>query len=174
MIDSTNPRVMADNIRQLAAAGSGGSTVVPNPEGAATANLEKLGIDGSIYSIPTYTPPTYSTSEKVDTGEKWVNGKKIYAKVFVLDAVKTLSVNGAWTSMGISDDTIEDILDVKAYSGGISSLGVCFSGVGGVMNSGVINLINISTYDSLSVTTFVLKYTEKTVSANSTRKTAKK
>ena len=52
MIDSTNPRVMADNIRQLAAARSGGSTVVPNPEGAATANLNKLGIDDSILSIP--------------------------------------------------------------------------------------------------------------------------
>ena len=52
MIDSTNPRIMADNIRQLAAAGSGGSIVVPNPEGAATANLTKLGIDDSILSIP--------------------------------------------------------------------------------------------------------------------------
>ena len=52
MIDSTNPRIMADNIRQLAAAGSGGSTVVPNPEGEATANLTKIGIDTSILSIP--------------------------------------------------------------------------------------------------------------------------
>lgn len=50
MVDSTNPRVMADNIKMLAA--NGGATVEANPEGEAAADLEKLGVDGTIYGIP--------------------------------------------------------------------------------------------------------------------------
>ena len=51
MVDSTNPRIMADNIKMLAA-GSGGSSVVANPEGEATEDLAKLEVDGTVYGIP--------------------------------------------------------------------------------------------------------------------------
>lgn len=51
MVDSTNPRVLADNIRELAAR-EVGPAIEANPEGAATEDLEKLGIDGTVYGIP--------------------------------------------------------------------------------------------------------------------------
>ncbi len=91
MIDSTNPRIMADNIRKLSeASGSGGSTVVPNPEGEATGDLSSLGIDGSKYTIPVYSPVDYSTSE-VDTGIKWVDGSSIYRKTISFGEVAAAS-----------------------------------------------------------------------------------
>ena len=55
-----------------------GTTVEANPEGAATAELSKLEVGETIYSIP--KEPDYSTSE-VDTGVKWIDGKEIYRKV---------------------------------------------------------------------------------------------
>lgn len=80
MVDSTNPRIMADNIKMLAAGGgSGGTTVVANPEGAATGELEKIGIGEGIYSIP--KSPDLSTNE-FDTGIKWVDDRVIYGRVY--------------------------------------------------------------------------------------------
>ena len=104
MIDSTNPRIMADNIRQLSAAGSGGSAVVPNPEGEATGNLSSIGIDGSKYSIPVYSPVDYSTDE-VDTGIKWVDGSSIYRKTISFGEV------AATTSKNV-DHNITNLGDV--------------------------------------------------------------
>ena len=92
MVDSTNPRVLADNIKMLAARGSG-STVEANPEGAATANLEKLGVEGTVYGIPTYTPPNFSTSE-TDTGIKWIDNSPIYRIVKTFDASDIVSESG--------------------------------------------------------------------------------
>ena len=37
-----------------------------------------------------YTPPAYSTS-KYDTGKKWVDGRPIYGKVFILPALSSTS-----------------------------------------------------------------------------------
>lgn len=103
MIDSTNPRIMADNIRHLAAAGSGGSTVVPNPEGESAGDLSSLGIDGTKYGIPVYSPTAYSTDE-ADTGVTWIDGNKIYRKVI---SVGTLPNN-----------------TTKSIATGISNLGI--------------------------------------------------
>lgn len=92
MVDSTNPRIMADNIKMLAAGGSG-STVEANPTGAATADLEKLGVDGTIYGIPTYTPPGFSTSE-VDTGRKWIDNSPIYQIVKLFSSSDIVAETG--------------------------------------------------------------------------------
>lgn len=61
MIDSTNPRIMADNIKMLAASNTGGTAVEANPEGTATADLEKLGVNGTIYAIPVLNLSTTET-----------------------------------------------------------------------------------------------------------------
>lgn len=82
MFDSYNPAVLNEAL-QKGAGGGGGTTVVANPEGAATAELSKLQVGESIYEIPVYTPFDFSTTE-VDTGKKWIDGKEIYCKVVEL------------------------------------------------------------------------------------------
>ena len=79
--DSTNPRVIADNIKKLDARPFAG--VIANPEGEAVDSLEKIDINGEIYEISSYTPPQFSTDE-FDTGKKWIDGSKIYGKIFDL------------------------------------------------------------------------------------------
>lgn len=116
MVDSTNPRVMADSIKQLAAAKKSGSEVVANPEETATDNLEKLGVDGTVYDIPTYQAPGYSIDE-VDTGVTWLDGKKIYRKVISVGALPnatTKSVATGITNLG----TMLKIYGVASTSAG--------------------------------------------------------
>ena len=59
MVDSTNPRIMADNIKELNAGTQANAKVI-----------EALG--------------TYSLTE-VDTGKKWIDGSVIYRKIFIVD-----------------------------------------------------------------------------------------
>ena len=61
MTDSTNPRVMADNIRELSAGQAAQGTKLE-------AEIEALG--------------SYSATE-VDTGKKWIDGKSIYRRVII-------------------------------------------------------------------------------------------
>ena len=117
MIDSTNPRILADNIRQLVAAGSGGSTVVPNPEGEVTGVLSSLGIDGSKFSIPQYTSLGYST-EEVDLGIKWIDGNEIYRKTFDLETAVVVSrENFTDVDSVIKIDDADTFIDVFSVSG---------------------------------------------------------
>ena len=124
MIDSTNPRIMADNIRKLSeASGSGGSTVVPNPEGEATGNLSSLGIDGSKYTIPVYSPPEYSTTE-YDTGKKYVDGRSIYGKD--IEVAQDFIAGTVEITTGVTDAHI--LTDLKCFCN-YGSEEVCLSGI---------------------------------------------
>lgn len=55
--------IYADVIRKDVATGSGGSEVVANPSGTATADLEKLEVDGTIYSVSQGGSGTLSAQE---------------------------------------------------------------------------------------------------------------
>lgn len=70
MIDSTNPRIMADNIRELASA-SGGTSVVANPEGSSTEALTKVLIDNVVYGI----------GEGIKAGQATLSGGDSYATI---------------------------------------------------------------------------------------------
>lgn len=83
MFDSYNPAVLNEALQKGAGGSGGGTTVVANPEGEATAELSKLQVGESIFEIPVYTPFDFST-EEVDTGRKWIDGKEIYCKVVEL------------------------------------------------------------------------------------------
>ena len=72
MIDSTNPRQMANNIEELkkslnalsasvAALTSSITPVVANPEGDATVQLTKVQIGEVIYGFEAITPPEETT-----------------------------------------------------------------------------------------------------------------
>ena len=63
MIDSTNPRIMADNIRELesklnalSATIEAINQVTPNPEGDATVQLTKIQIGSVVYGFEEITP----------------------------------------------------------------------------------------------------------------------
>lgn len=61
--------------------GGEGSAVEPNPTGTPTATLNKLGIEGTVFKIPSGSSGgiNYSTEEQ-DTGMRWIDGKPIYQK----------------------------------------------------------------------------------------------
>ena len=127
MTDSTNPRVMADNIKELAASTGGivsveanptgtatadlekldvdgtiygiseSVSVEANPEGEATVDLEKLGVDGTIYGIPEGGLPDLSTTE-VLTGRNY-NGVPTYTAIVYFSEVIQINSNLSWYTM---------------------------------------------------------------------------
>ena len=140
MIDSTNPRIMANNIRELAAnSGGGGTTVVANPEGEATAALAKLQVGEGIYSIPQPTtveanpvgeattgltklevgstiysiPQAYTpisySTTEQDTGLKWIDNSTIYSKTYEIENAATLT-SQQWSP--ISDINLPDVASI--------------------------------------------------------------
>ena len=143
MVDSTNPRIMADNIKMLAAS-SGGSSVVANPEGEATEDLAKLEVDGTVYGIPEievnpegeatedlaklevggtiYAIPepesgvAYSTTEQ-KIG-KWVDNKDLYMRTFTTDSGVT-----SWTFINDSSIDIKGCIPEATYADCSSSAG---------------------------------------------------
>lgn len=94
----------------------GGGYVLP------TATAERLGgvkvgnglsVDESgvlSANVTPYTPPAYSTDE-VNTGVKWIDGRDVYRKVILLDSPITINSN-AWSAD--IDLTAEKLIDVKA------------------------------------------------------------
>lgn len=103
MIDSTNPRIMADNIRKLSTM-TGGTIVTANPEGAATGNLEKIGIGDGIYKVN--SEDEYSTTEKV-VG-KWLDGSPLYEK--------TISYTGEITTSYVKIAELGTAVDNLIYT----------------------------------------------------------
>jgi len=131
MVDSTNPRVMADNIKMLAAAGGGGHEVVANPEGAATGDLEKLQVGDIIYEIPVYSPPEYSTTE-YDTGKKYIDGRSIYGKD--IEVAQDFTAGTVEISTGVTDAQI--LTDLQCFCN-YGSENTCLSAI--YSNPGQIN-----------------------------------
>ena len=111
MVDSTNPRVMADNIKTLAAAG-GGTTVVANPEGEATDTLEKLGVGEGIYSIPQapeVVPIEYCEENLAfSSGEAWLKDK---------DGNQLVAGDVVLTAFGLTETSNKHVYNVFIDSG---------------------------------------------------------
>ena len=85
MIDSTNPRQLADNIRKLwDKFKSISGDLLPSRSTATTGQILKLTGENKTPNWSdeySYTPPAFSETE-VNTGQKWIDGKEIYTKVF--------------------------------------------------------------------------------------------
>lgn len=85
MIDSTNPRQLADNIRKLwDKFKSISGDLLPSRSTATTGQILKLTGENKTPNWSdeySYTPPAFSETE-VNTGQKWIDGKEIYRKVF--------------------------------------------------------------------------------------------
>lgn len=108
IVDSTNPRIMADNIREIARNG-GGSDL---PEVTSADNGKVLGVvEGSWNKMDAPAGGVnYSTTEQ-DTGLKWIDGKTIYQKTVVKSDSITSGVDNA-VLHGI--DNIDEVIDYDA------------------------------------------------------------
>lgn len=104
-------------------------------------NAALSDIKNKIDTNTAYTPPAYSSTEEVNTGRKWVDGRDIYCKVYqgvfpVISQAATVTV-------------IENFNDDPVYFHSIintpdsSSLGYDRFAVGKTTNN--IRLINVST-----------------------------
>ena len=168
MIDSTNPRIMATNIRELAAASGGRTNVVANPEGTATVNLVKLKVGKTIYGIPGSGAVNYSTNE-FDTGEKWIDGSIIYGKVYTPASAIQLSTQGMGTDITSAITNVSDISLIIGASAHQEETSLYLPIAVDISNG----TITAYTFVNATVDVIVLKYI-KAAPANSTKRTSKK
>lgn len=81
--DSTNVRVIADNIKKLEKMVKEAGSELPTPGAGDTGKILKVGSDGyELAAEYSYTPPAFSSTSGVNTGQKWIDGKDIYQAVF--------------------------------------------------------------------------------------------
>lgn len=87
-IDSTNPRVIADNIRKLDDAVQAAASELPEVETTDEGKVLTVNASGkwAVLDLPASIPKDYSLTE-TDTGLKWIDGKNIYSKTFYFEAV---------------------------------------------------------------------------------------
>lgn len=108
MIDSTNPRILADQIRALwnkvkSITGLPATTSATDGQ-ILKLNSEKEATWADEYS---YTPPAYSETE-VNTGQKWIDGKEIYMKVIsgtvpAIEASSNITVDELTSDINLID-----------------------------------------------------------------------
>jgi hypothetical protein len=94
-----------------------GTTVVANPSGTATDDLEKIQIGSTIYDIPSgggasvYMSDYYSTEERV-VG-RWTDGKPLHQKT--LDLGSNVTINGnTWYNTSISATDVDKVIHTFA------------------------------------------------------------
>ena len=150
--DSTNPRIMADNIKRLEnEIKSGGSilptvttsdegkvltvnssgnwdaenpvTELPDTTSATAGQVLKLDSDKKPEWADEYSyTPPSYSTTEVNTGKKWKDGRDVYSKIVELT---TPSTSGSWSLMphGISD--IDKAVMIQAYVEGTSNSVYC-------------------------------------------------
>ena len=127
MIDSTNPRSMADNIRKLwDKFKSISGDLLPSRSTATTGQILKLTGENKTPSWAEeyrYTPPAYSKTE-VNTGQKWIDGKDIYRITYsgttVAKTTDTLFIDTEKTSSDIETIVHMDYVVKQAGLIGVS------------------------------------------------------
>lgn len=155
----------------------GGTTVVANPSGTATDDLEKIQIGSTIYDIPSggggeqlYLSDYYSTEERV-VG-RWTDGKPLYQKTFDLGSSVSIN-NNTWydTSFKPSDYDMEKVIAINTGLNDNTDINV-WESLGAVANntSDKISILNARA-GSITIRYFTLQYT-KTTDAPGTGPTA--
>ena len=112
MIDSTNPRQLADNIRKLwDKFKSISGDLLPSRSTATTGQILKLTGENKTPSWAdeySYTPPSYPASGEVNTGQKWIDGKDIYIKTVTGTIPQIAAGDTAVVDLGIVCNTLID------------------------------------------------------------------
>ena len=81
--ESKNIQTIADNIRTLENQINALDVEIPPHASADSGKILSVDSEGDLewkteYS---YTPPAYSSTEEVNTGQKWIDGRDVYCKV---------------------------------------------------------------------------------------------
>lgn len=98
----------------------------------------------------------YSTEEQ-NTGIKWVNGKYIYQRSYILPNEVTITNTWDWTSLGVSAENIETYISAFAQN----NSGVCWCVNCNTVN-GNISMSTGRNQDTITVKTFTIFYTKTT------------
>ena len=109
-----------------------------------------------------YTPPAYST-EEVNTGRKWIDGKDIYEKVITLETTLTVSRNG-------SDTHITPVHETMISAKGNASNGACINFMEFVQDG----TIHLACSNDFAVNNIIFEYTKPTPTEATNNRTVKK
>ena len=152
MIDSTNPRQLADNIRKLwDKFKSISGDLLPSRSTATTGQILKLTGENKTPSwADEYTPPAYSETE-TETGQKWTDGREIY-KICISGTTPEITASG---SFDLFDFSGKEIIELFGYLE--NAYGRCF------MNSTVIGSVTIGLYQKTNG--YVALYTNSTANS---------
>lgn len=129
--------------------------VEANPAGTATANLTKLGIGGTVYSITGSgggSSHTYSTTEQI-VGT-WIDGSDIFETTF--DVTNPVAIGVNWT--GVQSIVIANIDRVISVQGFGDNLKYCFPLIG-AHDAGYLECKSNTSNDNL-VRYFTVQYTK--------------
>ncbi len=114
MVGSTNPRIMADNIRKLEGKIKA-NDVVANPTGDTTADLTKIEIDGVKYSIIGEAMAKYVSYDNTDSG---LTADDVQAAIDELAPALTSFIKGSLTNIDhlvVTDN--ENAITFECYTG---------------------------------------------------------
>lgn len=155
--DSLHPYIMDARLKK--ATGSGGISNIPIASADTVGGIKVpdnsgITIDGSGNAYA-YKPINYSTNE-VNTGRKWIDGKDIYEKVVVLE--NAISVSTSWTDLSISNAEY----DVMVHANGIHADGSCYPLILDLHNSEQATTLYAKASASIDVKTLVFEYTKPT------------
>lgn len=123
MIDSTNVRVLADNISKLwDKIKSISGDLLPSRSTATTGQILKLTGENKTPAWSdeySYTPPAYSETETA-TGQKWIDNKDVYCRVFSSNTPGTASA-GTYNLVDLEENHVINcfgfimLSDVKVF-----------------------------------------------------------
>ena len=104
LADSLNPATQAENIKKLnAGLEAVDAKTLPGTSTATTGQILKLTGENKTPAWAdeySYTPPAYSETE-VNTGQKWIDGKDVYCKVF-----SGTTPESGYSSLSVTYDTL--------------------------------------------------------------------
>lgn len=155
--DSLHPYIMDARLKK--ATGSGGISNIPIAS-AETLGGIKVPADSGITitgsgNAYAYKPINYSTNE-VNTGRKWIDGKDIYEKVIVLESA--VNVTTDWTDLDISNSDY----DVMIHANGLHADGSFYPLILDLHNSEQATTVYAKASTSIDVKTLVFEYTKTT------------
>ena len=160
MIDSTNPRQLADNIRKLwDKFKSISGDLLPSRSTATTGQILKLTGENKTPAWSdeySYTPPAYSETE-VNTGRKWIDNKDIYCISKILDLPVISSSTSIDLLTGLSVDLVISMSTrIITPTGNTSS----FTASNFTKSSGTVTCLNISSGYSEGKCVCIVYYTK--------------
>lgn len=152
---SLNPSIMEKRINDLSKASGTGAIPIASAEtlgGIKVPANSGITIDGSGNAYA-YKPINYSTNE-VNTGRKWIDGKDIYEKVIVLESAVNVTTN--WTDLDISNSDY----DVMIHANGLHADGSFYPLILDLHNSEQATTVYAKASASIDVKTLVFEYTK--------------